>query len=81
MDTDNQTPEEQASGDTYITYQVDLENVESLLQENQETLELISQKLDAIHQDQINGVGVVGALFGFLIGFFVFKELLKVWLE
>lgn len=81
MDTENQNPDEQTGVDTYITYQVDLENVESLLQENQETLETIVQKLDAMHQDQINSIGVLGALFGFLIGFFVFKELLKVWLE
>lgn len=81
MDIENQTPEEQTSGDTYITYQVDLDNVESLLQENWKNLETIGQKIDAIHQDQINSIGVLGALFGFLIGFFVFKELLKVWLE
>lgn len=81
MDTENQTPEEQTTGDTYITYQVNLDNVESLLQENQETLETISQNIDLIRQDQISGVGALSALIGFLIGFLVFKELLKVWLE
>lgn len=81
MDTENQTPQEQTSGDAYITYQVDLENVESLLQQNQETLELIRQNTDQIHQDQINTIGALGALIGFLIGFEIIKELLKVWLE
>lgn len=81
MDTENQTPEEQTSGDTYITYQVDMDSIESLLQGNQETLETISQNIDLIRQDQISGVGALGALIGFLIGFLIFKELLKVWLE
>ena len=91
MDTENVEGQEEEGGSsssTIITYEVQLESVEAALylqEEHLQTLEetqaLMLQEQQAINQNIVQQVGVIGALFGFLIGFFVFKELLKVWLE
>lgn len=91
MGTENvegQEGESSGGGNTYITYEIQLQNVEAALdaqEEHLQTLEetqaLMLQEQQKTNQNIVQQVGVLGALFGFLIGFFVFKELLKVWLE
>lgn len=91
MDTENvesQEGESDGGGNTYITYEIQLQNVEAALdsqeehlQTLQETQALILQEQQEMNKNLIQQIGVIGALFGFLIGFFVFKELLRVWLE
>lgn len=90
MDTENVEGQESegGGGNTYITYEIQLQNVEAALdvqEEHLQTLEetqaLMLQEQQTTNQNIVQQVGVLGALFGFLIGFFVFKELLKVWLE
>lgn len=91
MDTENVESQEEeggGGGSTYITYEVQLQNVEAALDAQEEHLQTL-EETQALMLDQqietnlniIHQVGVLGALFGFLIGFFVFKELLRVWLE
>lgn len=91
MDTENVESQEEeggVGGSTYITYEIQLQNVEAALDAQEEHLQnleetqalMLEQQIE-INQNIVNQVGVLGALFGFLIGFFVFKELLKVWLE
>lgn len=91
MDTENEQGQESETGGgstTFITYEVQLQNVEAALdlqEEHLQTLEetqaLMLQEQQITNQNIVQHVGVMGALIGFLIGFFVFKELLKVWLE
>lgn len=92
MDTENVEGQEGEGGGggstTFITYQVQLESVEAALdaqEEHLQTLEdtqaLMLQEQQTTNENIVQQVGVLGALFGLLIGFLVFKELLKVWLE
>lgn len=81
MGTENQNQGENTSGDIYVTYEVDLQNVETLLQSQEETQGEILQEIQSIRQDMVSMVGIFSALMGMLIGFFCMKELLKVWLE
>lgn len=84
MDTENE--QEQGSGSsegsaTYITYDVDLTELEAMLEQQEATQQLILQELQTENQNIIYGAGVVGALIAMLLGFMCIKELLKVWLE
>ena len=92
MDTENEEGQHEegggGGGSTFITYEIQLENVEAALdaqEEHLQTLEetqaLMLQEQQTTNQNIVQQIGVLGALFGFLIGFFVFKELLKVWLD
>lgn len=91
MDTENvegQEGESGGGGNTYITYEIQLQNVEAALVDQEEHLQTLEETQALMFQEQqktnqniVQQVGVLGALFGFLIGFIVFKELLAVWLE
>ena len=84
MDTENEQEQESGSSGgstTYITYEVDLADVEEKLDQQEETLQLILQELQTENQNIIYSNGVLGALIALLLGFMCIKELLKVWLE
>lgn len=91
MDIENEEGQEGESnggGNTYITYEIQLQNVEDALESQEEHLQtleetqaLMLQEQQKMNQNIVQQVGVLGALFGLLFGFLVFKELLKVWLE
>lgn len=66
---------------TYTDYSDELEEVSENLEALQQTQEAITLQMEDTTQAIVEGVGVISALIGMLIGFFAMIELLKVWLE
>lgn len=83
MDTENEGNEgsSQELYYTYTDYSEELEEVSENLEALQQTQETIVLQMEDTAQAIVEGVGVISALFGMLIGFFAMIEFLKVWLE
>lgn len=83
MDTENEGSEgsSQELYYTYTDYSDELASLSENLEDVQETQEAIALQMEETSQAIVEGVGVVSALIGMLIGFFAMIELLKVWLE
>lgn len=83
MDTENEGNEEGGIEFyyTYTDYSDELEEVSQNLEALQQMYETVALQMEETTQAIVEGVGVVSALIGMLIGFFAMIELLKVWLE
>lgn len=66
---------------TYTDYSEELEEVSENLEALQQTQVEIALQMEDTTKAIVEGVGVISALIGMLIGFFAMIELLKVWLE
>lgn len=66
---------------TYTDYSDELASLSENLEAVQETQEAIALQMEETSQAIVEGVGVMSALIGMIIGFFAMIELLKVWLE
>lgn len=66
---------------TYTDYSEELADVADNLSQLKQTQEAIVLQMEDTTKAIVEGVGVMSALIGMIIGFFSMIELLKVWLE